>query len=68
MANNVKIISRKFQKTIDKKWKKQYNEIIIEKEEFNMEKFEAKETNINQVLREELEEICTVKCMSCDVN
>lgn len=33
-----------------------------------MEKFEAKETNINQVLREELEEICTVKCMSCDVN
>ncbi len=68
MVNNVKIISRKFQKTIDKKWKKQYNEIIIEKEEFNMEKFEAKETNINQVLREELEEICTVKCMSCDVN
>lgn len=68
MVNNVKIISKKFQKTIDKKWKKQYNEIIIEKEEFNMEKFEAKETNINQVLREELEEICTVKCMSCDVN
>ena len=68
MVNNVKIISRKLQKTIDKKWKKQYNEIIIEKEEFNMEKFEAKETNINQVLREELEEICTVKCMSCDVN
>ena len=68
MVNNVKIISRKFQKTIDKKWKKQYNEIIIEMEEFNMEKFEAKETNINQVLREELEEICTVKCMSCDVN
>lgn len=33
-----------------------------------MEKMEKTETKVEEILREELEEICTVKCMSCDVN
>lgn len=24
--------------------------------------------NVDEILKEELEEICTVKCMSCDIN
>ncbi len=33
-----------------------------------MENLEKKQIKTEEVLREELEEICTVKCMSCDVN
>lgn len=33
-----------------------------------MEKVENNQNQAQEALKEELEEICTVKCMSCDVN